>query len=201
MTDYTWPSGVYPQNCNVRWLDNSRAFRSPLSKTLRSQTLSGGIWGMSLTIQPRLYGNTTKNDPTIEAFLFSLDGTSNRAVIPDFAYQRVGPGGGSPVVNGAGQTGLSLITSGWPNSTTVLVAGDRIGISSQMIPLRTDATTNGSGQVTLALAHPIRVAPTNGAAIEIDAPTARYALVSQVPVNARPGIIKSIFVEFEEAIP
>ena len=136
-----------------------------------------------------------------EAFLFRLNGKEHRAVIKDFDYERSGPGGGDPRVDGSSQTGLTIDTFGWPYSTTVLYAGDRIGVSGQMIPVVEDVTSNASGLATLNLAHPIRTAPTNLSQIEIDNPTARYILTNQVSLAAQPGIFKTIMVEFEESIP
>ncbi len=203
MTDYTWPSTVYPESDALAWNDNTVVFASPLSGTTRTESRAGGRWRLSITVSGLMNVAQADKPAThlIEAFLFRLNGAEHRAVIPDFSYSRLGAGGGTPVVNGADQTGLTLATSGWPNSTTVLKAGDRIGISDQMIPLTTDATSNGSGQVTLALAHPIRTAPSNGASVEIDAPTARYILTNKVSFAARPGVVKIVLVEFEESIP
>lgn len=195
MTDYTWPSGVVPASNAVTWMDNTATFVSPLSGTVRSLSRPGGRWMQTLTV------TALKDAPTIEAFVFRLNGAQHRAIIKDFAYKRQGPGGGTPLVAGASQTGLTLATDGWPNSTTVLRAGDRIGISGQMIPIVQDATTNGAGEVTLSLAHPIRTAPADNAPIEIDAPTARYVLRNQASFAAEPGIFKTILLEFEEAIP
>lgn len=202
MTDYTWPSGIVPSSAALTWKDNTAVFVSPLSGTVRTENQSGGRWFLSLTIQ-NLKNATVVSNPIheLEAFLFKLNGVEHRAVIQDFAYVRSGPGGGTPLVNGASQTGLSLITDGWSNSTTVLYAGDRIGISGQMIPITADAATNGSGQVTLSLAHPILVAPSTNAAIEISNPTARYILSNNVSFASQPGIFKTILAEFEEAIP
>ena len=197
MTDYSWPSSVVPARSPLTWMDNTSVFVSPLSGTVRTETQSGGRWAMSLTPPLR------KNSITLglyEAFLFRLNGAEHRAVIRDFAYVRNGAGGGTPLVNGASQTGLSLITDGWPNSTLVLRAGDRIGISNQMIPVVVDATSNGSGQATLTLAHPIRTAPSNNASIEIDNPTARYILVDRVTFESEPGIFKTAIASFEEDI-
>jgi hypothetical protein len=70
-----------------------------------------------------------------------------------------------------------------------------------MLVVAENATTDGSGTVTLQLAHPIRTAPADNALLEIDAPTARYVLVNQAGLSAQPGIFKSIMLEFEEAIP
>jgi len=198
MSDYTWPASVIPSSANLTWLDNTVRFTSPLSGTLRTESRPGSRWQLSLTVQDL---KTSITLGLIEAFLFRLNGAEHRAVVPDFGYLRVGPGSGSPVVNGAGQTGLTLATSGWSNSTLVLYAGDRIGVSGQMIPLVANATSNGSGQVTLQLAHPIRTAPSSGASIETSAPTARYTLTNKASFSTRAGIFKTVLAEFEEAIP
>ena len=195
MTDYTWPSSVVPASNSVTWMDNTATFVSPLSGTVRSLSRPGGRWMQTLTI------TALKDQPTIEAFVFRLNGAQHRAIIPDFAYSLNGAGGGAPRVNGAAQTGLSLITDGWPNSTAVLVAGDRIGIADQMIPVVENVTSNGTGQATISLAHPIRTAPANDALINIDTPTARYVLVNKAGFGASPGVFKTILLEFEEAIP
>ena len=195
MTDFTWPPGLSPSAASCTWLDNTVVFQSPLSGTVRTLERPGGRWRLTLTFSRR------DGLGALEAFVFRLNGAANRAVIPDFGYQRRGAGGGTPRVNGAGQAGLSLITSGWPANTVVLLAGDRIGVSGQMIPVAETAETNGSGNVTLTLAHPIRTAPADQALIEIDAPTARYILANQASFAADPGIFKATVLEFEEAIP
>jgi len=202
VTDYTWPSAVIPSSCALSWLDNTVVFKSPLSGSTRTESRAGGRWRQSITVQ----GLTNKSQSAnplhlLEGFLFRLNGAENRAVIKDFAYSRSGPGGGTPLVRGASQTGLVLITDGWPVSTTVLYAGDRIGISNQMIPLAANATTDGTGIVSLSLAHPIRTAPANNASIEIDAPNARYILTHKASFSSKPATVKTVLIEFEEAIP
>lgn len=69
----------------------------------------------------------------------------------------LGAGGGTPLVNGASQTGSSLVTDGWPASTTVLKAGDVIRVAgvNQVLSLTADAVSNGSGQATLAINPPL----------------------------------------------
>ncbi len=197
MTDYSWPSSITPATDNLTWLDNTVVFRSKLGGTIRTESRPGGRWFLSLAMELE----NSVDLGLLEAFLFRLNGAENRAVIKDFSYARNGPGGGSPLVNGASQTGKSLITDGWTPSTKVLYAGDRIGISNQMIPLASDATSNASGQVTLSLTHSIRTAPANNAAIEISNPTARYILVNKASFAASPGVDKVVLAEFEEAIP
>jgi hypothetical protein len=195
VTDYAWPASVIPNSSSLTWLDNTVVFQSPLSGTVRTLSRPGGRWRQTVTVA------NLKDQPTIEAFAFRLNGAEHRCVMPDFAYERQGAGGGTPLVNGVGQTGKSLATDGWPATTTVLKAGDRIGVSGQMLVVVADAVTNGSGQVTLQLAHPIRTAPADNAPIEITAPTARYYLTNTAGLSAEPGIFKTILLEFEEAIP
>ena len=72
---------------------------------------------------------------------------------------------GTPLVNGASQTGKQLITDGWALSTTVLSAGDRIQVGSQYFEIKEDATTDGSGNVTLEIMPAIRTSPADNAPI------------------------------------
>ena len=57
---------------------------------------------------------------------------------------------GTPLVKGASQTGFSLITDGWTNSTTnILKAGDFFQINNYLYRNLTDVNSNGSGNATL----------------------------------------------------
>lgn len=203
MTDYTWPSNVYPASQSLSWIDNTVVFRSPISGQVRTLERSGGHWNMMMTLNGWM-NVPSPNMPsvhTLESFLFKLNGAANRAVIPDFGYQRLSTATGTILVGGSNQTGFSLITYGWPTSQLVMYAGERIGVSNQMIPLAADATTDSNGFVTLQLAHPILVAPVNATEIEIDNPTAKYYLKNKAGLTTKPGFVKAFMVEFEEAIP
>lgn len=87
------------------------------------------------------------------------------------ASRTVGTQGGTPAVNGASQTGASLITDGWSNSiTNVLKAGDIFTIAGvyavnpvtkqttgrlQQFVVTTSANSDGSGNSTLAISPSI----------------------------------------------
>ena len=99
--------------------------------------------------------------------------------------------GSTPVVNGANQTGSSLITNGWANSTLVLKAGDIISVSScdavnpvsfrdtgsfRTFVVTADTTSDGSGNATIPISPDINIdttapfqtvvaSPANGSAI------------------------------------
>jgi hypothetical protein len=49
--------------------------------------------------------------------------------VPRFTSGSVGGAGGTPLVNGAGQTGSSLITDGWASGTSLLKKGDIVTVA------------------------------------------------------------------------
>ena len=103
----------------------------------------------------------------------------------------VGTYGGTPLVNGASQTGSSLITDGWTATTTILNRGDvftaadvyavnpqnyRSTTQLQQFVVTQATTTDGSGNSTIAIYPPIitsgayqtvTASPANNAAITV----------------------------------
>jgi hypothetical protein len=89
----------------------------------------------------------------------------------NIATHTVGAQGGTPLVNGASQTGASLITDGWSNSITgVVKAGDVFTVAGvykvnpvskvstgvlQQFVVTADANSNGSGQATISISPSI----------------------------------------------
>ena len=60
--------------------------------------------------------------------------------------------GYSPAVKGAGQTGVDLLTDGWPHSLSgLLLAGDWIAIAGRLYQLLADTNSDGSGNATLTV--------------------------------------------------
>lgn len=84
----------------------------------------------------------------------------------------------TPRVNGAGQTGRTLATDGWPNSTTVLPEGALVSIAgtNQIVLLTSAVTSNGSGQATLNFTPALRASPADNALIESKNPVALVSL-------------------------
>ena len=80
---------------------------------------------------------------------------------------------GSPVINGASQTGDSLAIDGLPASATgYLKAGDYIQIGtasdSQLYKVLEDADSNASGEATLTIWPDLRSSPTDGAPVTVN---------------------------------
>ena len=231
MTTYTWPANIYPSTSTLQWMDNSARFVSPLSGATRTVNRPGGRWRLTMSFQARKPATAQ----TLEAFLFRLEGATHRAVIPDFAYERQGTGGGveaspvyTPVVDGAGQTGRTLLTTGWAPGEVVLKAGDRVTVNGQMLVLAEDCTSSGtpgdqylkdengnilytedspqqpilinSGGAQLILTHSLRSSPADAAALTVIQPVATYMLAERFEIAAEPGVIKALEVVFEEVI-
>jgi len=79
---------------------------------------------------------------------------------------------GTPVVNGASQTGDTLNIDGLPTSETgYLLAGDYIqlgtGTSTQLYKVLDDVDTNASGEAALTIWPDLRSSPSDGATVVV----------------------------------
>lgn len=103
------------------------------------------------------------------------------------------------LVQGAGQTGRSIVTDGWPNSTTVLEAGDYVTIGNQLLQLTADVTSNGSGVATLTFEPPIRSAPSDNAPVEYKNPYALMYLVEEPVIGVSVGDVHTLSLNLRES--
>lgn len=110
------------------------------------------------------------------SFLVSLNGVKGTFLLGDpnasTARGSASTTPGTPVVNGADQTGDSLTIDGCPASATgYLKAGDYIqlggGSTATLHKVLTDVDTNGSGQATLDVWPYIRTAPADDATVVV----------------------------------
>ena len=105
------------------------------------------------------------------AFLVSLKGMEGTFLMGDPAGATPrGSVPGTPLVNGATQTGSSLITDGWTASQTgILKAGDWIqlgsGSTARMYKILVDVDSDSSGDATLDIWPNLRTSPTDGATV------------------------------------
>jgi hypothetical protein len=171
----TFPIGIYAANENWNNLANTQSFVSPLNRKEQTATLAGSQWRAQLP-----FVNLSKADGRgLRAFIMSLRGKAGTAfVIPYDARTPLGTPSGSPTVNGANQTGGTLITANWANSTTVLKAGDYFEVNGELKLMTADAITNGSGAVTLEFAPDLHTAPPNSDPIVYTNPSCTMRLVN-----------------------
>lgn len=91
-------------------------------------------------------------------------------VLPGNLATPQGVATGTPLVNGASQTGRSVLTKGWTNSITgILKAGDVIKFAerNKVYMLTADANSDGGGLATLAIEPALFVSPLDGEALTV----------------------------------
>ncbi len=106
----------------------------------------------------------------IMAFLMKQEGRYETFsfVTPDLATPR-GAATGTPLVNGASQTGVSIITDGWTPSTLSMMAGDILKFAghNKVYMVTDDATSDVSGNLTLNIQPPLMESPANNEALAV----------------------------------
>lgn len=107
------------------------------------------------------------------AVLTALKGMFGTFLLGDpYSTSVQGVGTGTPVVNGASQTGSSLVTDGWTASKTgILKAGDWIqlgsGTSQHIYKILQDANSDSGGNATFDIWPTLRASPADDATITI----------------------------------
>lgn len=157
-----------PSSFRMQLKPNTQIFRSPLNGGVQTVELPGAMW-----ICDVVYNTLPQADRLLmQGFLAQLRGRSGRAFLWDMSLQTPnGVATGTPLVNGAGQTGASLITNGWTVSiTNILKIGDYFGVNGELKRVVANANSDGTGVSTLVFEPPLRASPANAAVITIASP-------------------------------
>lgn len=143
--------------------------QSPFTAVQQVYRYSGQFWEADITLPPMKRADAEY----WISFLLKLNGPYGTFLMgdPNGATAR-GVATGTPLVNGAGQTGNELVTDGWTTSTTgILKAGDYIqlgtGATSRLYKVLDDVNSDGSGNATLTVWPDLRSAPADNAAITV----------------------------------
>jgi hypothetical protein len=165
------PAAPLPASCRFGLISNTQVFASPLSGAAQTLEMPGARWFMRWKLPPM---NEAEAAPW-KAFLAKLRGQAGRFYGYDPIHVRQGTGGGTPLVNGASQTGASLATDGWTPSATVLKAGDYFAFDTpdgrrELKVAAADVTADGAGAATVTFEPPIRVSPADNASILLTQP-------------------------------
>jgi len=153
---------------------NTQIFESPLSKAVQRNQLSGQRWLASYSL-PAMTRDTAQEWVT---FFNNLRGNllTFDAFDPEGKFPR-GSAGGIPLVNGASQTGNTLITDGWPISTTgILLKGDYFSVNGELKQIILNVDSDGSGNATLTFEPPLRNSPADAAPLTTTSATAEMIL-------------------------
>jgi hypothetical protein len=182
----------------ISFVSNTNTFKSPLSGAIQSIDRGGERLVASLS-----YRNLkTADRALLIAFLMKLNGQQHRVNLPFHALDNQGLFGGTPLVNGASQTGTSVDIDGCSNTITGwMKAGDVFSFNGEMKIATADANTSGTGTTTLNFYPRIRTAPDNNEPIETSNPTGVFILDSNTSSwSYRPGSFSDFNITFLEDI-
>lgn len=155
-------------------MSNTQTFESPLTRTVQTLELTGARWRGDYVLPPM---KRPEASAWIGGFLIPLMGRAGRfyGFDPDAKTPR-GTWAGTPLVNGAAQTGLSLILDGFTASATVKV-GDYFTVNGELKMINADGTANGAGALTVSFNPSLRVAPADNAPLTSTNPTCTMMLI------------------------
>jgi len=149
---------------NESWslVSNTQTFTSPLNGTTQTAALPGARWEATLTYTNRDGVEGKK----LQAFLTALRGRAGRFYLSPHDSTPNGTAAGSGVVNGASQTGGSLITNGWTiNQPLLFATGDYIEVNGELKQVSADVASDGAGNATITFSPDLNQSPPNGAQI------------------------------------
>jgi hypothetical protein len=162
--------------CRFGLETNTQTFTSPITKTVQRMVLAGSRWTAtySLPVMNRQQAAPWKS------FFDQCQGSANtfNAFDPDCKTPR-GAATGTPVVNGANQTGSSIITDGWTPNTVVLKVGDMFSFG-ELKRVTADVLSDGSGNATILFTPAIRTSPADNTPIVTSAPTCTMILTDDM---------------------
>ena len=160
------PSAMKFQQAAFRTNSVVAVAKSPFTGQEQAVAHQGQFWTAQLSMSPIERADAG----AITAWFTSLNGREKTFLLGDPAAAT--PQGsassapGTPVVNGASQTGSALICDGAPNdATNYLKEGDYVqlgtGSTSRLYMVLEDVTSDGSGNFTLNLWPNLRSSPAN----------------------------------------
>ena len=176
MTIYAFPT-LGRRITQLEWslVSNTQSFTSPLSGAVQTVEMPGARWKAAFSLSAL----DSTDSGVFRAWLGRLRGQSGRFYMHNMA-RSVPIGnyvGSSPTVNGAGQVGTTINTTGWlPSTAGVLRAGDFIGVNGELKMVVTDASSDGAGAAAITFEPPLRSSPANASPIITTKPTAIFKM-------------------------
>lgn len=120
---------IEPDLEEIGLIANNQVYDSILTGQVQTASLSGAKW----TCAPTFSNRNGKEARDLRAFIFGQNGVSGRFNYYPASIDNFGTHAGLGVVDGAGQTGSTLVTKGWDaNQPLLFAAGDYITANGEM---------------------------------------------------------------------
>ena len=196
MTTRTFPA-IKPNSMTWELIANSQQFVA-LSGAIQTAQRPGQRW----TVQLEYAALVAADRAVLQAFVVQVLGQADNFTLTPHDYSPRGAFGGTPVVNGAGQSGNALNIDGCSASVTNWIrAGDFFQVGTELKMATQDASSNGSGEVALSFVPELRSAPGDGASITTTEPTGVFRFVQpRMGWSSRPPFISLMTLECVEDI-
>jgi hypothetical protein len=176
------------------------SFRSPLNNVRRDLERPGAIW-VATAVWPPL---SDANASEASTWLDQAGKAGYRFLLPIYSFTQNGVLTGTPLINGAGQSGLSLITDGWTHGVTAIAKrGDFLQLATgQLLRVQADVNSDGSGNATFTVEPALRAAPADNSAVTVASPKGLFKLVTSDPgvTKAQAKIASGFALDFEEEL-
>tara|TARA_Y100000593_G_C4257668_1_gene310488 strand:- start:425 stop:1021 length:597 start_codon:yes stop_codon:yes gene_type:complete len=159
----TLPSTPKFSNLSIQSVQPTFVSRSISGRRTARQT-HGQFFKLTASYPPM----TRAEFAPIHAFVMAQRGQyESFQVVPPVVNAPQGSPAGTPLVNGASQTGRSIITDGWNASITIFKAGDfcKFANHDKIYLVTADATSDGSGNSTISIEPALVTSPENDSAI------------------------------------
>ncbi len=187
MSVFSLPASPAPRAAKFRWVTNRAKHISPMTGKPQTVDRNGGRWEVDVTLPPLTIAQirpwfAALVRAQIDPVYFSPPYTS---------AMLAGGNPGAPVVNGASQTGTSLITDGWSAGYSVS-DGDFISFNNgsfdelHFIKYGNGLAADGLGNATLILHPAILISPPDNTVIRVASPRGQFKVMEDsVPFDAR----------------
>lgn len=197
MTTFSFPN-ITPTTNTFELVSNTRTYQSPLTNAVQTASRKGSLWKASLQFN-NLSGDDRK---VMQAFLVKLNGQQHRFTLQDHSHTLRGAGGGNLVVNGASQSGTTLVCDGATASVNnYLREGDYVSFNNELHMVVADTNSDGSGNVSISIAPPIRKSPPDDTIVDYTVPVLGvFMLAGRASWDTQPGIISSFTIEAVEDV-
>jgi hypothetical protein len=127
-------------------------------------------------------------------------GLYGRFTMPYPDYAGAASGATLGAVLGAAQSGTSLIVDGVANSTLIVSEGEYFQVRDEFKRVAADATSNGSGQVTITFKPALRVSPANDDPVVFSTPKLLCELTSTPSEEVDFQRLAPFTISFQEAL-
>lgn len=197
MATYNFPN-ITPTRQSFELVTNTKKFQSPLSNAVQTVSRKGSYWKTTM-----MFSNLTGAQRSeLQAFIAKLDGQTHRMRIRDYGAVRYGSASsGTPVVKGASQSGSTLLADGASLSTSsYFAAGDYISFNNELHMVTADVDSDGSGNLAIPLAPPIRKSPDDNESIEYSAPYGVFMMTNNPSWSTQSLYVSNITIEAIEDV-